>query len=164
MEWMKTYVERRQALSPDIPQCNAREFLGPDKIARLACVDYAHLQFENHVCITYVGMLSQFGQWDGPRKCLYDLENCESFFRPVEQKCQQIISNWMSDHKEKMVPLRHNTMFLKGLHDSLSIVTLNSEAEMQCHEKLRETIEQTIGFGDDILKLMKNTSDSATIF
>ena len=54
---------------------NAR---GPNKITSLACFDFARLKFESDMCITCIGMLPNFGQWEGNRNCVYVLENCES--------------------------------------------------------------------------------------
>ena len=49
---------------------NARRCLGPDKIAKLACFDFARLKFESDMCITCIGMLPNFGQWEGNRNCV----------------------------------------------------------------------------------------------
>jgi hypothetical protein len=59
--------------------------------------------------------------------------------------------------RNKTVPLRHDTMFLKGLHDSLSLATFRSvpDSEMRTHKMLRDYIKETIGFRDDTLELMK---------
>ena len=80
---------------------NARRFLGPDKIARLACFDFARLKFDSDMCITCIGMLPNFGQWDGTRNCVYVLENCESFFKPIERECQSNISNEIECMRER---------------------------------------------------------------
>lgn len=139
---------------------NARKFLGPDKIVRLACFDYEKLQFEKHQCITCVGILTEFGQWDGFRNCLYVLENCESFFRPIEQNCQAVISRWMGEFQDQSVQLQKNTMFLKGLLDNALKFQPASSADMKTF--LRH-IKAKIGFSDNIIDLMKKNVFQDTI-